>query len=277
MTYFLAGGVSALFSGALLALPGCGAEPTPKPAQGTTISAERIEAQNLAAHKRIEERTRRVARAIARREAARKQAARTTVPARAVPSVQMPAITRRFIPYGRQRREEMASYAQRHYGIATSRLQDPKVIVEHYTATANAQSAINTFSADVADPELHELPGTCAHFVIDTDGTIYQLVSLRTMCRHTVGLNYTAFGIEHAGFSAQQVLADAPQIRASLALTQWLRCRYGISIRNVIGHNESLSSPFHHELVARLRTQTHADWTRPEMEIYRAKLRRLTC
>ena len=32
------------------------------------------------------------------------------------------------------------------------------------------------FAADVPDAELHELPGTCAHFVVDRDGTIYQLV-----------------------------------------------------------------------------------------------------
>ena len=57
------------------------------------------------------------------------------------------------------------------------------------------------------DSELHELPGTCAHFVIDTDGTIYQLVSTSIMCRHTVGLNYTAIGIEHVGTSDAQILA----------------------------------------------------------------------
>ena len=64
-------------------------------------------------------------------------------------------------------------------------------------------SAYNTFAPDHADPELHELPGTCAHFVIDKDGTIYQLVPLTIRCRHTVGLNYTAIGIEHVGRSAR--------------------------------------------------------------------------
>ena len=101
-----------------------------------------------------------------------------------------PAIVWKPIPYGAQRKTEMAAYAQRHYGIRTWRLTAPKVIVEHYTASDSFSSAYNTFAADVADSELHELPGTCAHFVIDRDGTIYQLVALTTMCRHTVGLNY---------------------------------------------------------------------------------------
>ena len=63
------------------------------------------------------------------------------------------------------------------------------MIVEHYTAADSFSSAWDTFARDTPDGELGELPGTCAHFVVDRDGTIYQLVPLTTMCRHTVGLN----------------------------------------------------------------------------------------
>jgi hypothetical protein len=45
-----------------------------------------------------------------------------------------------------------------------------------------------------------------------------------------------------------------------------------IELRNVIGHNESLTSPYHRELVAAWRCQTHGDWTHPDMQVYRAKL-----
>ena len=45
--------------------------------------------------------------------------------------------------------------------------------------------------------------------MIDTDGTIYQLVPLTIMCRHTVGLNDTAIGIEHVGRSDGEVLGNA--------------------------------------------------------------------
>jgi beta-N-acetylhexosaminidase len=191
--------------------------------------------------------------------------------------VRKPRIVARPIPFPASRRREMESYAARHYGLHTFRLRDPKVIVEHYTETADARGAISLFEQDVSDPELHELPGVCAHFVIDRDGTIYQLVPLTIMCRHTVGLNYTSIGIEHAGFSDREVLSNRAEMKASLALTRWLRCRFGISIRNVIGHNESLSSPYHRERVARLRTQTHADWAKADMDVYRARLRRSPC
>ena len=76
---------------------------------------------------------------------------------------------------------------------------------------------------------MHELPNVCAHFVIDTDGTIYQLVPLTIRCRHTVGLNYTAIGIEHVGRSATGILSERAQIAASLALTRWLMARFHIS------------------------------------------------
>ena len=81
-----------------------------------------------------------------------------------------PAIVQKPIPFGPQRRAEMAAYSKRHYGTAQWRLIAPKVIVEHYTASDTFASAYNTFASDHADSELHELPNVCAHFVIDTTG-----------------------------------------------------------------------------------------------------------
>jgi beta-N-acetylhexosaminidase len=176
------------------------------------------------------------------------------------------------IPFGPGRRAEMLAYAERHYGLGTYRLLNPRVIVIHYTDTPDFQSTYNTFAPDTADPELHELPNTCAHFVIDRDGTIHQLVPLDIMCRHTVGLNWTAIGIEHVGYSDPSVMGDARELHASLALVRWLRCRFHIAVADVIGHAESLSSPYHHENVAALRTQTHGDFVKVDMDVYRSRL-----
>jgi N-acetylmuramoyl-L-alanine amidase len=183
-----------------------------------------------------------------------------------------PAIVWKPIPFGAQRKAETAAYAKRHYGLDTWHLTRPRVIVEHYTASESFSSAYSTFASDTADSELHELPGVCAHFVIDKDGKIYQLVPLSVMCRHTVGLNYTAIGIEHVGTSDAEILGNVRQLDASLRLTVWLMGRYGIQLRNVIGHNESLTSPYHKELYAAWRCQTHGDWRRADMDIYRRRL-----
>jgi beta-N-acetylhexosaminidase len=185
-----------------------------------------------------------------------------------------PHIVWKPIPFGSQRKAEMAQYAEKHYGIHSWVLH-PKVIVEHYTGSDSFSAAWNTFADNAPDPELGELPGPCAHFIVDRDGTIYQLVPLNVMCRHTVGLNWAAIGIEHVGVSDAQVLGDAAQMRASLALTVWLVGRFHIKIRNVIGHNESLSSPYHRELYKPWAHQTHQDWKHADMNVYRSRLRAL--
>jgi N-acetylmuramoyl-L-alanine amidase len=186
-----------------------------------------------------------------------------------------PPISRWPIPYGHKRKREMAEYSQRHYGRYQWRLRHPHVIVEHMAEAGTASAVYNTFAPDVPDVELHELPNVCSHFVIGNSGRIFQLVNLRTRCRHTVGLNWTAIGIEHVGYADSDVLDDRRQLSASLHLTQYLRCHYGIPVHDVIGHAESLSSPYHHELVPSLRTQTHGDWKHSSMRVYRRELRRL--
>ena len=183
-----------------------------------------------------------------------------------------PPIVHDPIPFGARRKAEMRAYARRHYGLNTALLKNPKVIVEHVTVTSSYRATWNTFAPDVPDAELHELPGTCAHFVVDRAGKVHQLVSLRYMCRHTVGLNYPSIGIEHVGMSDAQVRGDTKQMRASLRLTRWLQARFGIAKKNVIGHAESLSSPYHRERVKRLARQTHGDWVHRDMQIYRSKL-----
>lgn len=207
----------------------------------------------------------------------------TTAPREARPAAKKPSrpasrppIKQWPIPFPAMRQRETEAYTQRHYGVATAQL-DPQVIVEHYTVTPTAQATFDIFAQDKPDVELKELPGLCSHFIVDRDGTIFQLVPLAKICRHTVGLNDVAIGIEHVGGSDQDVLGDRAQLASSLKLTAWLRCRFGIEVSDVIGHAESLSSPRHHERVAALKTQTHQDFQRGAMDAYRAKLRSRSC
>ncbi len=184
-------------------------------------------------------------------------------------------VVARPIPFGAGRRAQMRAYARRHYGLGDHRLRRPRVIVEHYTAGNSFESAFQTFAANAPDVELGELPGVCAHYLIDRDGTVAELVPATLMCRHTVGLNWTAIGIEHVGVSDGQVMGNRRQRAASLRLTRMLQGRHEIATRDVIGHAESLSSPFHRERVARLRGQTHGDFARPTMVRYRRLLDRM--
>ena len=198
-------------------------------------------------------------------------------PADARPTAARPAIVQRPIPFGSKRREEMRAYALRHYGIDDFHLRNPKVIVEHYTATETFQAAYATFANDVPDAELHELPGTCAHFIVDKDGTIYQLVALTIMCRHTVGLNWTAFGIEQVGLNAHEIVNRPAQYTSVCASPRGFAAATASPCATSSATPRACRAPYHHENVAALRRQTHADWTHAEMTPVRTRVGRYRC
>ena len=62
-------------------------------------------------------------------------------------------------------------------------------------------------------------------------------------------------------------------MRASLRLTLWLVAKFGIEVRNVVGHGESLQSPLRFERYASWRCMTHSDMSRAAMITYRGRLR----
>ena len=165
----------------------------------------------------------------------------------------------------------MAAYAKKHYGIHSWRLH-PKVIVEHYTGSNSFSAAWNTFAANTPDPELGELPGTCAHFIVDRDGRIYQLVRAE---RHVPPHRRAQLRRDRHRARRHVRRGDPPRQGADRAPRSssraWLVDRFHIRIRNVIGHNESLSSPYHKELYKPWAHQTHADWKHADMRIYRGE------
>jgi N-acetylmuramoyl-L-alanine amidase len=186
-----------------------------------------------------------------------------------------PKLIKKPIPYPKSRKRDMAGYSKRHYGHFKWRLTEPKLVVIHYAEAGSISSIFNTFAPNHADPEFHEKPNVCSHFAVSASGGIFKFVPVSVRCRHVVGLNHVAIGIEHVGFSDGDVLNRPAQLNPSLKLTQWLRCRFGLPVEQVIGHNESLSSPFYKELDPDFRGQTHGDFKKASMDIYRAKLRDL--
>jgi len=179
------------------------------------------------------------------------------------------------IPYGKDRKRQMANYSNRHYGKRTWRLRNPDVIVLHYTATATYGPVFNAFAANA--PALGERPGVCSQFVVDKDGTIHQLTRLSVRCRHTVGLNHRAIGIEmvqealpgkHAADRA--ILGRTKQIRAATRLTAWLKQRYGVAMKDVIGHAMANDSPKFKDLEG--WRNDHTDWLGADVRKFRRQV-----
>jgi N-acetylmuramoyl-L-alanine amidase len=152
------------------------------------------------------------------------------------------------------------------------------VIVLHFTGGNSYASAWNTFASNA--PNRGEHPGTCAHFIISKNGKIHRLVRTSVRCRHAIGLNYTAIGIEMvqptgrgSHWADRQILQRKPQIGAALHLVKYLKKRHHIRIRNVIGHAMANDSPFFKDLEG--WRNSHTDWLRRDVRKFRHRLRRL--
>jgi hypothetical protein len=76
-----------------------------------------------------------------------------------------------------------------------------------------------------------------AHYVIDRNGDIYQMVSDSDRSNHCMGANQNSIGIEHVGSETDSL--TAPQAAASAALIRWLLEQYHIPRTNIFGHDFS--------------------------------------
>lgn len=190
-----------------------------------------------------------------------------------------PAMKRDHIPYGDERKHQMGRYSKRHYGVWRWKLTSPDVLVLHFTGGSSYSSARNHFASNT--PNRGELPGVCAHFIVDKDGTIYKVVRTSIRCRHAIGLNYTSIGIEMvqetgrgARWADRQILKRRPQIRAALKLVRFLRAKYSIRMRNVIGHAMVNDSPYFKDLQG--WRSDHTDWLKPDVREFRRRLERMS-
>ena len=132
-------------------------------------------------------------------------------------------------------------YLKQRYGIEQDEPTiTPTMVVVHWTVIPTLEQTFAAF-----DPA--ELPAALdgirsggqlnvsSQFVIDRDGTIYQLLPETYMARHTIGLNYTAIGIENIADGKDLPMTDA-QLEANSRLIRYLAGKYPIEF--VLGHSE---------------------------------------
>lgn len=192
--------------------------------------------------------------------------------------VHKPKIKQDPIAYGAKRKREMAAYSKRHYGSRDWKLKNVRAIVLHYTAGDSYRSAWSLFNSDT--PNLGELPGTCAQFIVDQDGTVYQLTHLDVRCRHTIGLNQLSIGIEMVqpdlgdpNQTAEAILRRRKQAGPAVRLATWLKQRYGVKMSNVIGHGMANDSPLFKDKEGWVND--HVDWLKPQVKVFRKRMNKL--
>ena len=101
---------------------------------------------------------------------------------------------------------------------ASGSFSDRNTIVLHITEGPSAASAIATFEQSTTPHRVS------AHFVIDRDGTVYQLLDLNYTAWHASQVNAHSIGIEHAAI-AGKLMATEAQYAASAKLVNWLAHR----------------------------------------------------
>jgi hypothetical protein len=145
------------------------------------------------------------------------------------------------ILFDEERKTLSLEYMKAHYGIeAAEPTIDPSMIVVHWTAIPTFEGSFEAFYDTKLPSTRTTIQGGGAlnvsvPYLIDRDGTIYQLMPDTVFARHVIGLNHTAIGIENVGDGGEYPLTEA-QYKANLKLIRYLADKYDIDY--VIGHHE---------------------------------------
>ncbi|MBC2840571.1 N-acetylmuramoyl-L-alanine amidase [Robiginitalea sp. SC105] len=152
-----------------------------------------------------------------------------------------PLLADRPIRFDQNRRELTRAYLQDRYGIRQEGVGiQPEMIVLHWTAIPTVEASFDAFYPSELPDSRGDITSAgalnvSAHYLVDRDGTILQLMPDTVMARHVIGLNHCAIGIENVGGTPETPLTKA-QLQANEWLVRRLAAKY--PIRYLIGHYE---------------------------------------
>ena len=147
------------------------------------------------------------------------------------------------IEFGKLRVELSKSYIKEHYGFIVNNIEiKPKIIVIHYTGIDDFHDSLERFVpsillSDRADISNAGVLNVSAHFMIERDGTIHQLMPLDYMARHVIGLNYSSIGIENVGGENHKQNLTVEQLISNIRLINYLKEMFD-SIEYVVPHSK---------------------------------------
>lgn len=134
------------------------------------------------------------------------------------------------------RRQLAREYSKIHYGVEMDQIV-PQAIVIHWTADSSWRSTYNYFYDEEATNSYRQYGklNLTSHYLVDRDGTIYQLTPDDSMNRHAIGLNWCSIGIENVGGSGgKEDLTDA-QLVSNEWLVRHLISKYP-TVKYLLGH-----------------------------------------
>lgn len=144
------------------------------------------------------------------------------------------------IIFDSQRSALSLEYLKDRYGIIQKTpVIKPVMIVLHWTAIPSLEKTFDVFNRSTLPNARKGIQyasslNVSSQYLVDRDGTIFQLMPDSLFARHVIGLNYCAIGVENVG-SEKQPLTKA-QLNANVQLIRYLKSKY--PIQYVIGHYE---------------------------------------
>ena len=147
------------------------------------------------------------------------------------------------IKFEEKRIELTKEYIKIHYKLDVKDIKIiPKIIVVHHTAIDSYEKSLGRFKSQILPTDRPEIAAAgavnvSAHFMIEKNGTIHQLMPLIFMARHVIGLNYNAIGIENVGGENSVDNLTKKQLEANIYLVKYLQNKFK-TIKYLIGHYE---------------------------------------
>lgn len=119
------------------------------------------------------------------------------------------------------------NYFRNTYGVDSLTFR-PSMLVMHYTVVPTAEQTYSVL----------QRRRVTVHFVVDKDGTIYQLLPLDRRCTGAYGVNHKALSIEMVATTEADLLSRPYQVFKSFCLARYLMAMYKIPNNKVVGHYE---------------------------------------
>ena len=152
---------------------------------------------------------------------------------------QPPTLVPWMLPYEKWD-AQLRNYFQRHYHDSSLTFK-PSAIIMHYTVVNDANRVWEGFhrgcrmnAGDYGSIFGHP----CVQLMINTDGTVYQLLPLDHRCTGAYGVNHKALSIEMVASDEADLLSRSKQVFSSFCLVRYLMRRYDIGLDHVYGHYE---------------------------------------
>jgi len=153
----------------------------------------------------------------------------------------LPEAISKPIIFDETRRQLSLQYLKDRYGLEQREPTiTPKMVVLHWTVIPTMEKTFSAFNPAQLPGRRQDVMSAGAlnvssHYLVDRDGTIYQLLPELTLARHVIGLNHSAMGIENVGGGEDLPLTDA-QLASNVAIVRYLAGKYDIGY--LIGHYE---------------------------------------